>query len=264
LHASATSTVSGVHPSLETNTNKYTLSSLDLQSPTSKLSRATHRRLGSKKAKKCPKAKGDLWKTWHGKTVKKPCTKACKVYWKLKDYLKEINNCRGDGKDCAKMCKKAVLEPLLTGAPMPKGYSAQSKPMKNCLMGGRVQVGGVDGASFFLQFLKEKKKAAKLVIDPCQSYNNYKHAKYMADSSCIMHYEHYSGANPIPPKSEKCDSSVKTKFTLQDWRKRALRHSKFDSGVELVGVMDGKFGFNPKLFLCTLGLSKIFFILSKK
>ena len=252
IHASATSTPPGVQ-SIET--NKYPLSSLN-----PKLSREAHRRLASAKPKKCPDADDDIWQTWHGETVKKPCTKDCKVHWKLTDYLKEINNCRDDGKDCAKLCKTAVLDPLITGAPMPKGYSATSKPMKNCLMGNRIQVGGIDGAGFFLSFLKSKKKAAKLIIDPCQSYNNYKHAKYMASSSCIMHYEHYTGAKPSPPNTEKCDSSIKTKATLQDWRQRALRHGKFKSGIELVGVMDAKYGFNPKLFLCNLGLGTNFFL----
>ena len=133
------------------------------------------------------------------------------------------------------------------------------KPYQNCLMGNKVQVEGKDGASNFLSWLKGTKSTKKLILDPCQSYVNYKHAKYMATSGCIMHYEHYNGAKPILPAKEKCDSSIKTKSKVLDWRQRALRHGSFKSGVELVGVMNGKFGFNPKLFVCMLGLGKLFF-----
>jgi len=122
-------------------------------------------------------------------------------------------------------------------------------------MGNRIQVEGKDGASNFLSYLKDTKKTDKLILDPCQSYVNYKHAKYMANSNCIMHYEHYDGAKPIAPAKEKCNSAVKTKTKLLDWRQRALRHGNFKSGVELVGVMNGKFVFNPKLFVCMLALS---------
>jgi len=114
LHASALQSTAGMVSSQIP--QKHALKILNGQSPNAKVSKATpepRRRLGKKDAPKCPKpdSDDDLWKTWHGATVKKPCSKDCKVHWKLTDYLKEINSCRSDGKDCAKMCKAAVLKP---------------------------------------------------------------------------------------------------------------------------------------------------------
>lgn len=92
LHANTIQKTAGIpsNQKLQTNASKI----LTLPKSIAKVIEATQslrRRLGKKKAPKCPKPEGDddLWKTWHGGSVKKPCSKDCKVYFKLTDYLKE-------------------------------------------------------------------------------------------------------------------------------------------------------------------------------
>merc|ERR1711957_347095 len=214
-----------------------------------------------KKEAKCPKRSGEIYKDYYGKDHSKRCRSKCKPHWKLKDYIEALNNIRtGDG-DFEKKCKKLLLDPLIKKAKVPKWYGKKyenKKPYKNCNMGNHVFINGKKGSKKFIKFLKrvKKRKLKKLTLDPCQSYMNYKHAKYMAKSKCLTHSEHWQNKTPVNPEDEQCQDfdDVTTKGKRMSWRKRALEYGNFGSGVEIVGTINEKSGWNPTLFTCMLAL----------
>jgi len=82
--------------------------------------------------------------------------------------------------------------------------------------------------------------------DPCMSYINYLHSKYMAKSKCLTHNEIKGGK----AADEKCDGQG----VRNSWRKRSLKYGTFKTGTEIVGVIPSKVGFNPTLLTCMIGL----------
>lgn len=218
------------------------------------------RMLGKKKGKKlakCPKKEGEEWKNYFGKGPKEKCKK-CKSHWKLKDYVDVVNKSRAADDGFRKSCKKILLDPMIHKAKIPAAYKklVKGKPYKHCLMRNQVFLQGRKGVTKFLSYLKglKSKKLKKVHSDPCQSYNNYLHAKYMAKSNCLVHYEQRSGGKAISPKSEKCDGKLLKGNKKASWRQRAAQFGHFKSGTEIVGVIPSKLGFNPTLLTCVLGL----------
>merc|ERR1711976_664047 len=90
------------------------------------------------------------------------------------------------------------------------------------------------------------KKLEDLKPDPCMSYINYLHSKYMAKSKCLTHNEIKGGK----AADEKCDGQG----VRNSWRKRSLKYGTFKTGTEIVGVIPSKVGFNPTLLTCMIGL----------
>jgi len=208
--------------------------------------------LGKKKSKKsasCPKKEGDEWKNYFGKAPKDSCKKCVPAY-KLSDYLDAVNKSRSGDATFIKSCKKILLDPLVHKVKIPKAYKGKihGKPYKNCLMRNQIFRSGRKGAKKLLRYIKSAgaKKLHKFKPDPCQSYNNYVHAKYMAKSKCLTHTEAKGGK----ASDEKCDGAG----ARLDWRERSLKFGKFKGGTEIIGVIPSKFGFNPTLLACIVGL----------
>lgn len=114
------------------------------------------------------------------------------------------------------MCEKITLKPLIKKFKYKKAVMKKlkfrGKPYKNCRLGDQVFFEGIKGAKRLVNYLKEQKgkKLKKLNLDPCQTYTETKHAKYMAKSLCLTHSEIMTGHNS-DPKDEKCNGNGKKK-----------------------------------------------------
>lgn len=215
----------------------------------------------TKKRQKCPKKEGDLYKNYYGKNPKERCGKKCTAHWKIHDYVKALNDARTGNEDFHEKCQKLLQDPQVKKVRIPKKLKKEfrgKKPYKNCNMRHAVFLEGRKGVKKFIHKLKNVKsrKLKNLVMDPCQTLVNYNHAKYMAKSNCLTHYEHWEGVTPIHPSFEKCRNvdTKKTKGKRTSWRKRALQRGEYESGVEIVGSVPEKFGWNPTLFVCLMAL----------